>query len=144
MTKTKRKCGTCNRSKERHLYTADQWKKKSEPVCKSCFKKSDAYRQRLNTRYLRDFGITLEEYEVLLARQGGRCAICNKKPGKRRLAVDHDHEVEELSEVRYSVRGLLCRNCNEYLGHVGDDLWAGIRLAGYLMAGCVNPDNLVK
>lgn len=54
----------------------------------------------------RTFGITAEEYEAILAFQGGACAICQRATGKsKRLAVDHDHETGE-------VRGCLCSTCN--------------------------------
>jgi hypothetical protein len=48
------------------------------------------------------FNITPDEYDQILAYQGGVCAICKKppKPGKR-LAVDHDHQTGYI-------RGLLC------------------------------------
>jgi hypothetical protein len=64
------------------------------------------------TRYLRDanlkalYGIGLPQYEELLLRQNGVCAICARPPrGKRPLEVDHNHESG-------AVRGLLCGNCN--------------------------------
>jgi len=61
-----------------------------------------AYRSRL--------GLTLDDYERLLAAQGGVCAICKRPPkqGGRRLHVDHDHSTG-------SVRGLLCFICNRYI-----------------------------
>lgn len=48
------------------------------------------------------FSITAEEYDAILAFQGGACAVCKRPPkdGKR-LAVDHDHQTGY-------VRGLLC------------------------------------
>jgi hypothetical protein len=49
------------------------------------------------------YGITGEEYAALLRAQGGVCFICHRKPGKKRLAVDHDHKTG-------AVRGLLCAN----------------------------------
>lgn len=54
------------------------------------------------TRLKSIFDITPEEYDQILAYQGGVCAICKKppKPGKR-LAVDHDHQTG-------FIRGLLC------------------------------------
>lgn len=63
-------------------------------------------RWTLRTRY----GITPEEYDELLARQDGRCAMCREEcaTGKR-LAVDHDHATG-------AVRGLLCHACNRALG----------------------------
>jgi Recombination endonuclease VII len=51
------------------------------------------------------FGLSIEQYEAMLDRQGGLCAICLKPPKFRRLGVDHDHETER-------VRGLLCWWCN--------------------------------
>lgn len=61
-------------------------------------------------RRLARFGITPKEYDALLKRQGGRCAICLRKPKTRRLCVDHDHALKG----RASVRGLLCMGCNRY------------------------------
>jgi hypothetical protein len=53
------------------------------------------------------YGISLEDYDRMLAAQGGGCAICG---GKRRgnLDVDHCHKDK-------FVRGLLCRRCNRRL-----------------------------
>jgi hypothetical protein len=74
----------------------------------------------------RTFGITVEDYDGILARQGGVCAICRearRSDGSgRRLAVDHDHETGE-------VRGLLCGSCNRALGRLEARLDA---LLGYL------------
>jgi hypothetical protein len=63
------------------------------------------------------YGITVEEYDVMLAAQGGVCAICGKPPtgkppAQTCLHVDHDHE----SEV---VRALLCGGCNAAIGSLG-------------------------
>ncbi len=66
--------------------------------------------------YARKFGITVEDYERMLAAQAGRCAICNStEPGGRGVFhVDHDHATG-------TVRGLLCTNCNAGLGQFKDD-----------------------
>ena len=60
------------------------------------------------------FGITVEQYNSILASQNGGCAICGEScsTGKR-LAVDHNHETGE-------VRGLLCAACNRGLGMLKD------------------------
>lgn len=57
--------------------------------------------------------LTDAEYDLLLERQGGACAICGEKPSIR-LVVDHDHETG-------AVRGLLCNPCNLALGLFKDD-----------------------
>lgn len=66
-------------------------------------------RRELQVKY----GITLEDYQDLLDRQGGGCAICTGPPTKgfRCFDVDHDHETGV-------VRGLLCRRCNTALGYI--------------------------
>lgn len=53
----------------------------------------------------RGIKLTVDDYDLLLKRQGGVCAICGKPPKKTRLAVDHDHKTGK-------VRGLLCFYCN--------------------------------
>jgi hypothetical protein len=66
-------------------------------------------------KYLqRTFGISLDDYNRLLALQGGVCAICSQpcKSG-RELAVDHDHQTGQ-------VRALLCMNCNRAIGWLQD------------------------
>jgi Recombination endonuclease VII len=54
---------------------------------------------------LRKFDLTPEEYDALLSAQNDVCAICLKSPGKKHLAIDHDHVTKEI-------RGLLCTYCN--------------------------------
>ncbi|MET7975702.1 endonuclease domain-containing protein [Streptomyces mirabilis] len=57
------------------------------------------------------YGISVEQYEMMLQAQGGVCAICKKPPpqGERRMGVDHCHESGR-------VRGILCHGCNRWLG----------------------------
>ena len=64
----------------------------------------------------RKYGITIEHYDELLARQGGGCAICGREPRPDiSLHLDHDHESGQL-------RGILCFRCNNALGDFDDDL----------------------
>ena len=62
----------------------------------------------------RCYGMSLADYDALLALHGGVCAICGKK-SKRRLVVDHCHSLNK-------VRGLLCDKCNLGLGMFDDDI----------------------
>lgn len=70
----------------------------------------------------KNYGLTVEEYNAMLRRQGGVCAVCGRgepaehgRTGKQfRLAVDHCHETG-------AVRGLLCQKCNRAIGLFGDD-----------------------
>lgn len=45
--------------------------------------------------------MSAEDYAALWSSQGGRCAICGRREGKRRFATDHDHRTG-------AVRGLVC------------------------------------
>lgn len=63
--------------------------------------------------FLRKFGITIAQYDAMLAEQGGVCARCHQPPGEgriKRLAVDHCHTTGVI-------RGLLCGPCT-YLGRL--------------------------
>lgn len=82
-------------------------------------------RARANSRkanLVNNYGLTVAEYDALLRKQGGVCAVCGKdepnahgRTGKQfRLAVDHCHKTGE-------VRGLLCQKCNRAIGLLGDD-----------------------
>lgn len=72
-------------------------------------------------RFKKQYGITLEQYQEMLARQGGHCALCPSTGNGRWLCVDHDHESKR-------VRGLLCIQCNSALGKLGDSV-AGLQRA---------------
>lgn len=62
---------------------------------------------------LKQYGITVDDYNRIFAEQNGVCAICGRHQFefKRSLAVDHNRETGE-------VRGLLCFNCNIKLGYL--------------------------
>lgn len=71
------------------------------------------------------YGLTLDDYNVLLDAQDGQCAICPAKPSNRVLAVDHCHETGR-------VRALLCGACNLGLGNFRDNPERLRRAAEYL------------
>lgn len=72
------------------------------------------------------YGLTSADYDALLARQGGRCAICRGRPKSKRLAVDHAHDTG-------AVRGLLCARCNhDLLGSAWDSMAMATALWHYM------------
>lgn len=77
--------------------------------------KTRAYEKKRG--WLRNYGITIEEYEETLILQGRCCKICKQHESgfKKSLAVDHDHKTGK-------VRGLLCSNCNTALGLLKENL----------------------
>ena len=96
-------CGMC----QSFLPLADFGRRKGAKkatYCKTC-ESNHRFSQNLADKY---GGMTTEQYDMLLKRQQGCCAICGTAPRTRRLAVDHDHKTGK-------VRGLLCKRCNHNL-----------------------------
>lgn len=84
-----------------------QWKKDNPERTKTHFR----------TALLKKYGLTIEQFDAMLAAQGGKCKLCRKErlPHEREWQIDHCHN----SNV---VRGILCYNCNVGLGHFKDDI----------------------
>jgi hypothetical protein len=53
-----------------------------------------AHREDLRLRKV--YGISLDQYNEILAKQGGVCKICGRPPKNNRLSVDHDHRVRRI------------------------------------------------
>ncbi len=75
------------------------------------------------------FGITLEQYDAMLADQGGRCGNPGCRTdvprGNGRFHVDHDHATGK-------VRGLLCNQCNVGIGNLRDSVAVLLGAVEYL------------
>ena len=58
------------------------------------------------------YGITPEDYDRMLAEQGGKCALCNTTSSHpwKYFSVDHNH-------TNGYVRALLCHACNTLVGY---------------------------
>lgn len=82
-------------------------------------------RQRRNQLLRRKYDITVDQYDALLESQGGGCAICTRKPGRTPLHVDHCHDTGV-------VRGILCHQCNWYLGTIEASVETRTKLFAYL------------
>jgi len=83
----------------------------------------ESHRQYLKETFLkRQYGITSEEREAILSRQGGGCAICGRNS---RLNIDHCHSSKR-------VRGILCNQCNQGVGYFRDDPLLLEKAAAYL------------
>jgi hypothetical protein len=129
---TSKQCRTCGETKPIERFNK-RYRTKDGRVgaCKDC---TNAYqrehnqipkvRAKIRKKYraiyiMQRYGMTLEEYEILLVSQGGVCAICGSESSGRdsakHLDVDHDHDTGR-------VRGLLCHHCNVGMGHFKDDV----------------------
>jgi hypothetical protein len=78
---------------------------------------------------MKRYSLTVEQFDEMLKKQDGHCAICptTKPGGKGAWHVDHDHETGQ-------VRGILCFNCNGGLGQFRDSIDALLAAAAYLDA----------
>lgn len=89
-----------------------------DPMCKACRLRKrrlygKLYPERIRNTGLRiRYGITLEDFVAMRAKQQGRCAICDAVD--ERLVVDHNHQTGK-------VRGLLCHLCNAMIGCARED-----------------------
>ena len=118
-------CKVCNLAAKKQRYDANpqlaidrvrRWQQKNKAIVNA---RNRAYREANPTamrewHLRRRFGMSIADYDDLLLRQRGGCAICGKPPGKISLHVDHDHETGRI-------RGLLCVGCNNALGQFHDD-----------------------
>lgn len=127
--KPQEKCSRCYgpRGASRHAsYCKECWRayreERAAKPCARCGKDRSVTRDNLHAwcptctadaRLEREYGMTRADFDELLARQSGQCAICYGQPDKRGWHVDHDHSTGE-------VRGILCGPCNNGLGHFRD------------------------
>lgn len=96
-------------------------------VCKRCGKTKE--KDYYNNMYLKKYGITIEDRDLILAKQDSKCAICKSphpnRKNTRNFCVDHNHETGK-------VRGLLCQSCNRGLGLLKDSKEILLRAVRYL------------
>jgi hypothetical protein len=80
------------------------------------FKQSPAGKRSDRKGHLRrKFGMSLEDYDELVEKQGGVCAVCGYPPDEgKSFHIDHDHDSGRI-------RGLLCSRCNHAIGLLRDD-----------------------
>lgn len=98
-------CRIC-RKEYQHRYNATDAQKVAVK------KWSGANKERIkDSEYRRTYGITLDDYKIMVSQQEGRCRICTEY---KSLVVDHCHRTG-------IVRGLLCSQCNRAMGLFQDD-----------------------
>ena len=80
--------------------------------------------EKLKSQRIKQYGITIEQYNSMFKRQKGLCAICRDDT---KLFIDHCHS-------KGHVRGLLCSSCNFGLGKFRDNRELLKRASLYLRA----------
>jgi hypothetical protein len=85
---------------------------------------------------LKKYGLSEEEWRVILEAQGGTCFVCKLVPTKGRLCIDHEHvkgwKKMPPEKRKLYVRGLLCWVCNHYYLGRGINISKAKNVAVYL------------
>ena len=132
-SKTCTKCGVTKEITEFYKRGGKQSPNTRHNHCKECTKMRVSATPSIVKReqaLKRMYGITQTDYEVMIAEQNNKCAICNTtEPGGRHnsgyFVVDHCHCTNKI-------RGVLCNNCNTALGLVGDNVDTLHKMINYL------------
>lgn len=126
-TKTTQYCPACEVNKTfDNFYKDKRGKNGLTRRCKACWSKKSYYSrtrspESIDKNYWRvatnRYGITKDEFYVMLESQGNKCKICKREADTyRRLTIDHDHNTGKI-------RGILCGQCNSGLGLFKDDVY---------------------
>lgn len=84
------------------------------PVGADCPRYPRSVTRRHTSCYHTKYVLTCGEYDDLLRRADGHCALCKERPRPGRpLNIDHDHALGQ-----WAVRGLVCDRCNQTLRRV--------------------------
>jgi len=136
-------CKECNKKKTRDYYAGLD--KTAEKARNQQRVASGAHR---DYQYKKKYGLSLEDYNLLLEKQGGKCVICGitreECNDKRALPVDHDHSCcPGVVTCGKCVRGILCHSCNRAVGLMRDNSERLRKAAAYLEQAA-NPDVRIK
>jgi len=110
-------------NKEYRKTYSDTKKEKIRQQIKA-YNRANSERQK-SLKLSKMYGITIDDYLRILAKQNGVCAVCGKTGGQKCLSVDHNHNTGK-------VRGLLCQRCNLVLGRMEDNPALIVKLAKYV------------
>jgi hypothetical protein len=92
------------------------WRAKQTPEALSEYDRKQYRRYKRAHHLVSTFGITEDQYELMITAQKGKCAnsACSEiDKSEKRLAVDHDHKTGK-------VRALLCDRCNRGIGYLDE------------------------
>jgi hypothetical protein len=111
-------CKECIYRHQRAAYAINGEKRRAKQNAARAADKDYAKNANLKSKY----GITLEEYNMMVELHARKCNICGEV---KKLVVDHCHTTGQ-------VRGLLCHQCNCVLGYAKDRFNVLLEAASYL------------
>lgn len=120
-------------TRARHKLSQRDWYAKNrDAIIKRNRDNYDPERARIYT--LKRYGMTIEQFNEMMARQGGRCACCTVLllGTERKVVVDHCHSTGR-------VRGILCSQCNTGIGMFNEQRHLFASASSYLERQMVQP-----
>lgn len=122
------RCKDCQRASRERYRLANPGEERAKASARYWAQKTQHNANSRKNHLRRTFGLTLEQYDKMLADQNGGCAICAAPPSRgRSLAVDHHHESGK-------VRALLCDRCNRLIG-LAEENWTLLSDAASYVCG---------
>jgi hypothetical protein len=145
-----KKCSKCNKVKATKYFYKDCtnkdgfncyciecrkiWRLQNiDKIKKHYIKNKLKYKSQQRVWYLKNkFNLTLDDYNKILLKQKGVCAICGLKERRKigntinNLSVDHNHKTGKIRE-------LLCDRCNLVLNRCNEDIGLLKKLIGYII-----------
>lgn len=114
--------------RRREKYAADEaYRESQKAAVRASGKRNPSARKAVR---LRTYGLTMDQFSLMLEAQKGVCAICQTASDRKVIfpVVDHCH-------ASGRVRGILCANCNHGLGKFRDNPTLMLRAVEYLSRG---------
>lgn len=114
------RCKQCVREDWQKWYYSDEERNRARNAAanrKNYYAGSVSQRRRLQR-----YGLSAEDYEIMMKRCKGFCEICKAEPA---TDIDHCHNSDK-------VRGLLCGACNRSLGGFKDNVQTLLNAAEYV------------
>lgn len=111
-------CKDCrNKARSNHYWKDPEAGRKRSADYRESLTQEERYIRNRNTKLKQAYGISHDDYLLMLEQQYYKCACCgkdNKDAGVKGLVVDHNHTTG-------AIRELLCTQCNTALGLLKED-----------------------
>lgn len=126
---------SCNIDKWKERQSEQSFKNKKNEARRLKYANDEEYRNKIKAKvveynkrnpnkkteqHLREYGLTMEDYNNMLKAQNNACAICGGINNteiyiRRPLFIDHNHNTNQI-------RGLLCDRCNFLIGNARENI----------------------
>lgn len=127
-------CTQCKEHKNEKYFNLSIGNTHAGMICSFCvttnkkaFKKARKKSSNRVSHLQLNYGLSLEDYNLLFNLQNGCCKICERHQSEfdASLHIDHNHKTK-------AIRGLLCRDCNIGIGYLKDSARLCLAAAEYL------------